>query len=282
MEVTLDRLYRAVESLDVEAIGEEVLEDAFVFTPAPDGVLVSAAAVVEDVRDRLEAIRECGESIRIRTESSVGGTSGSGQGAWIFDQVVVDVVEDGVVRRSAPVRVTAALARQEGGWRIAAGYWSVPFETQEVQDEAKHEGGLQPGNVLDEAIADQARPFAVALRAALADPAALPGLYSTHVGQATIGSVVGEVFVGPAGQAVWREFVQYVNDFVPRGPMRAALVTPDLGWLAANIDIGAEDPTPYRFFYIWLKEGSDWHIVVSHDAVSSALLDLSPISQSDA
>jgi hypothetical protein len=50
--------------------------------------------------------------------------------------------------------------------------------------------------------------------------------------------------------------------------MRAALVAPDAGWSAANIDIG-EPSTPYRFFYIWTREeAAGWRIVVSHDAVS--------------
>ena len=84
---------------------------------------------------------------------------------------------------------------------------------------------------------------------------------------ATIGSVTAEIFVAAAGRGAWEEFVQYVSSFTARGPTRAALVAPDAGWLAAHIDIG--DPsTPYRFFYIWIKEATGWRIAVSHDAVS--------------
>ena len=70
--------------------------------------------------------------------------------------------------------------------------------------------------------------------------------------------------------AAWAEFVGYVSDYTLRGPLRAALTTNDLGWLAANIDIG-QPPTPYRFFYIWLHETDTWRIVISHDAVSRPL-----------
>jgi hypothetical protein len=56
----------------------------------------------------------------------------------------------------------------------------------------------------------------------------------------------------------------------PQRPVRAAQVTQDLGWLAANIDIG-QPPTPYRFFYIWLREGEHWRIAISHDSVSRRL-----------
>lgn len=278
---SLDHLFRAVESFDVDALRATFMDDAFVFTPAADGALNSASAVAGDMQRRFESLRARGETIRIRTESSLSGVSESGQGAWVFDQIVVEVLEGDDIVRTAPVRVTAAFGRHEGGWRIAAGYWSFPFETQEIQDEAKHAGQLQPGKVLAEAIADEARPFVDALTAALARPIALPDLYSTHESHASIGSVVHEVFVGPAGEAVWREFVRHVHDFAPRGPMRATMITPDLGWLAANIDIGSPVPTPYRFFYVWLKEASDWRIVVSHDAVSSELLHLRPVPRSD-
>jgi hypothetical protein len=47
-------------------------------------------------------------------------------------------------------------------------------------------------------------------------------------------------------------------------------VTDDAGWLAANIDIG-QPPTPYRFFYVWLREAADWRIVISHDGVERSL-----------
>ena len=111
-----------------------------------------------------------------------------------------------------------------------------------------------------------------ALTRALAQPQLLPDLYSTCDDHVTIGSVVEEVFVGSAGRAAWQEFVLYVTAFAPRGPMCAALVAPDVGWLAANIDVG-EPPTPYRFFYIWIHEETGWRIVLSHDAVSRNPLD---------
>jgi hypothetical protein len=112
--------------------------------------------------------------------------------------------------------------------------------------------------------------LAAALTGALQEPRLLPELYSTREDHATIGSVIDEVFVGPAGRAAWQEFVGYVSDYTLKGSLRAALTTNDLGWLAANIDIG-QPPTPYRFFYIWLRETDTWRIVISHDAVSRSL-----------
>ena len=118
---------------------------------------------------------------------------------------------------------------------------------------------------LAEAIAPDAQPLVDALRAALDQPELLPGLYSTRDDHVTIGSVVDEVFVGGTARAAWEEFVQHVTAYTPRGPMRAALAAPDVGWVAANIDIG-QPATPYRFFYIWLREDDGWRIIVSHDA----------------
>jgi len=128
------------------------------------------------------------------------------------------------------VRVTALLARGDDGWQVAACYWSLPFGTQAEQDEVKHAGLLEPGVTLPEADDSPTPPYADDLVRALDEPRLLP----------------------------------------LRGPARGAQVTEDVGWLAANIDIG-QPPTPYRFFYVWIREGGQWQILISHDAVSRPL-----------
>jgi hypothetical protein len=237
-----------------------------VFTPTADGVLASAGLVIADIQHWFDAVAARGATIRLRTESLLAGASASGQGLWVFDQVVAEAVRNGAIVCSVPVRLTALLALDED-WRIAAAYWSVPFRTQEEQDAVKHLGELEPGRTLDGGIGAGAVPLVDALNRALAQPRLLPDLYSTRDDHVTVGSVVEEVFVGSAGHAAWQEFVLHVTAFTPRGPMCGALVAPDVGWLAANIDVG-EPPTPYRFFYIWIQEGTEWRIVLSHDAVS--------------
>jgi hypothetical protein len=210
-------------------------------------------------RDRLAA------RLPVRVTSSLCGVAPSGAAAWVFDQVEV-----GTGAASTGVRVTALLTRAGEAWLVAACYWSLPFETQDEQDAVKHAGRLEPGAVLTEGLAADAKPLAKALAAALAEPERIPDLYSEREDHASIGSVVDEVFTGPAGRAVWRKFVEFVSDFSLRGPLRGALVAEDAGWLAANIDIG-RPPTPYRFLYLWLQEQDGWKIVSSHDAVSRPL-----------
>lgn len=261
----LDTVYRALESLDHETVSSMLLPDACLFSPEADGVHPSAAAISADLERRLGSARSRGAELRIRTSSSVVGMPDSRSGCWVFDQVDVEVVAGGVTR-VVPVRITALCVQGADGLRIAAGYWSVPFATQEAQDAVKSSGSLAPGLVLDEAIGSTAVPVVEQLREALSQPSLLPALYSERDGCATIGSVVNEVFLGPDGRAAWQEFVEHVTAFEPRGPMRAQLVTDDLGWLAANIDIGSPG-TPYRFFYIWERQGASWRVVVSHDAV---------------
>jgi len=134
----------------------------------------------------------------------------------------------------------------------------------------KAAGDLEPGAMLEDGVAAESQPLADALTAALADPRLLPDLYSPRDEHATIASVLDEVFLGPAGKAAWQQFVEVVSSFTLRGPLRGALVVDDLARLAANIDIG-QPPTPYRFFYGWLREDDGWRIVVSHDAVSRSL-----------
>lgn len=262
----LDALYRAVESNHPERLRTALRPDAFVFTPTADGVLTSAELVVADIQRWLDAVTVRDATLRLRTESSLAGASASRQGIWVFEQVVAEAIQNGAVTCSVPIRLTALLARDED-WRVAAAYWSVPFPTQDEQDEVKHAGALEPGRALHEATAPEAKAFVDALCAALEQPQLLPDLYSTRDAHITIGSVVDEVFLGDGGHAAWAEFVEHVHAFAPRGPMRAALVAPDVGWLAANIDIG-EPATPYRFFYVWIREENEWRIVVSHDAVS--------------
>ena len=187
-------------------------------------------------------------------------------GMSVFDQLTAQSMRGGTAECAVSIRLTTLLAL-DNDWRIAAAYWSVPFRTQADQDAVKRLGRLQPGRVLDEAVTDDAAHLVRALRSAIDEPRLLPDLYSTSDNQVTIGSVADEVFVGETGKAAWAEFVQYVTAFVPRGPMRAALAAPDIGWLAANIDVG-HPSTPYRFFYVWTRESTGWRIVVSHDAVS--------------
>lgn len=255
-----------MESFDPEQLRRLLQQDAFVFTPTADGVLTSIDSVVTDIQRVVDAVAARGATLRLRSDRLLVGASPSGQCLWVFDHLVAEGVQNDAVVCSVPIRLTALLARGED-WRLAAAYWSVPFESQEEQDAVKVAGSLEPGVALDEAITPDARPLVDALRAALDQPELLPGLYSTRDDHVTVGSVVEEVFVGGTARAAWEEFVHYVTAYAPRGPMRAALVAPDVGWLAANIDIG-QPATPYRFLYIWLREDTGWRIIVSHDAVS--------------
>jgi hypothetical protein len=249
MDEVMTSLYAAIESDDDSAVSALLRPDAFVMTAAADGILLSADAVVAD-------IKRWRDGCRLEIVTSTIGTAGA-NARWVFDQLVVGDV---------PVRVTALIAR-DTTWRIAAAYWSIPYATQDEQDSVKAAGQLEPGVELTDQVTIDAHPLADALRAAIADPSLLPGLYSTADAHVTIGSVTDEVFIGNAGRAAWEDFVGHVRAFSLRGPMRGALVQPDTGWLAANIDIG-EPATPYRFFYIWHHDRRGWRIVVSHDAVS--------------
>ena len=264
--LVLDRVYRAIEDFDAVELRGLFRPDAFVLTSTSDGVLASAELVIVDLQRWSNVVTLRGDTLRLRREYRHVGTSASGQAAWVFDQIVAETVSGAIVVSSVPIRVTALIALH-GEWRIAAAYWSVPFATQAEQDTVKAAGALEPGARLDEHITGAAKPIVDTLTAALADAQQLPGLYSTSPAHVTIGSVTAEIFLGAAGRGAWEEFVQYVALFSVRGPMRAALVTPDTGWLAANIDIG-DPPTPYRFFYIWTREDDGWRIALSHDAVS--------------
>jgi hypothetical protein len=252
-------LYAAIEADDEDAMRGLLRPDAFVMTAAADGILLTADAVIGD-------IKRWREGCTFEITASTSGTTASEDARWVFDQLVVGDV---------PVRVTALLVR-DGGWRIAAAYGSIPYATQQEQDMVKAAGRLAPGAELGDGVTNDARPLADALRGAIARPAALPDLYSTGDNHVTIGSVTDEVFMGSAGQAAWDEFVRYVHAFKLRGGMRGALVTPDAGWLAANIDI-SDPPTPYRFFYIWSRDvDTGWKVIVSHDGVSRDPLTLTP------
>jgi hypothetical protein len=262
----LDALYRAIESFDASAARATLRPDVFVFTPTADGVLMSADSVVEDITQWSRALLRRNATLQLRATRRTVGVSPSGQGAWIFDDVIAEGVSEGATSCSVPIRVTALLV-SEDGWRVAAAYWSVPFPTQDDQDAVKHAGALASGNALSESVGEGTAELVDALRRAMAEPRRIPALYSVRDDHVTLGSVVEEVFLGAAGQAAWTEFVEYVTAFVPRGGMRAAVAGPDVAWLAAHIDIGSP-PTPYRFLYIWVRDGDEWQIVVSHDAVS--------------
>lgn len=269
MSSLLDSVYQAVAAGELDEFARQLREDVFVCTPEADGVLLSREEVTGAAAEWFSSIRALPGGIRLEAETLASGQSPDGNAAWLFDVVSIRVGEHEDVL-PIRVRVTAVLTRTTGAWRVASCYWSLPFGTQAEQDAVKHAGRLDAGMLLPEGVDPPARPLETALVQALEEPRRLPDLYSVSPGHATIGSVVDEVFLGDAGRAAWREFVQYVSSFTLRGPVRAAQVNQDVAWLAANIDIG-EPPTPYRFFYVWGREDGDWRIVISHDAVARSL-----------
>jgi len=268
---SVDELYRAIERGDGGEMGDRFRADAFVFNPTAEGVLTSAQATVMDLIGWFDAVNARGTVLRLRIDSRRGGVNAEGTAAWLFDQLTAEVVDQGSVACSVAIRMTALMALADR-WQVAAAYWSIPYDTQAEQDRVKAAGELPAGAGLPEGVAEVARPFVDALSSALARPDLLPQLYSDEDDHVTIGSVVDEVFLGAAGRAAWREFVRHVTEFKLRGPLRAELVVPDVGWLAANIEVGSP-PTPYRFFYIWQFGLNGWQITVQHDAVSRDPLD---------
>lgn len=263
----LDALYRAVEDGNSSAVRESLTPDAFVLGPEADAVFESADAAATSLTSRLRVISDSDQAIEIRTGHRVIGTADDGSG-WVFDQITVATRDaGGHLLRELSVRVTALVSHGQSGPRVAAAYWSVPYETQAEQDAVKNAGRLQPGNEFRPRVDDAAEPLVGLLVEALADPRQLPELYSSCPEHVSLGSVTDEVFEGAAGRDIWQQFVRHVSVFVPRGPFRAHLIAPGLGWVAANIGIG-EPPTPYRFFYVWQLEDDGWRIVVSHDGVS--------------
>lgn len=264
MASPMDPVYRAIESGDLESFGRHLSADVFVLTPEADGVLSSRSAVLAAAGRRHSLPRD----LSLEAETVTVGEDRDGRAIWVFDLVTIRIGESPGQVLPNRVRVTSLMTRESDAWRVAACYWSVPFATQAEQDAVKHDGLLGPGAVLPGT--GTAPPYAAALVEALEDPALLPALYSPRQDHVTIGSVVEEVFLGPAGKGVWEEFVTFVSSYAVRGPVQGATVSEHVGWLAANIDIG-QPPTPYRFFYVWLREDDQWRIVVSHDGVSRSL-----------
>jgi ketosteroid isomerase-like protein len=258
----MDPVYRAVESGDLDSLGRLLSADVCVLTPEADGVLVSRDDVLAAAAGRLRSLPG---DLHLEAETVTAGEGPGTRAAWVFDVVTIRIGEQVLPNR---VRMTSLMTRDSDEWRVAACYWSVPFATQAEQDAVKHAGLLEPGAHVPDA--GTAPPYAAALANALGTPALLPALYSPRQDHVTIGSVVDEVFLGPAGKGIWEEFVTFVSSYSLRGPVRGAAVTDDVGWLVANIDIG-QPPTPYRFFYVWLREDGEWRIVVSHDGVSRRL-----------
>jgi len=247
-------------------VGELVDTDAFVLGAPADAVCTGSADLVADLRRWFA--RAKGRELRVRASEALLGVGDSGRSAWFFDQFVVEVVGDYGVLGHVPIRLTGLLVRN-GGWRLAAAHWSVPLPSNEHQHTLLKAGTLPAGIALRHELGPDVQPLARRLGEALARPRALPALYATRQDAVTIGSAVDEVFLAAAGQDAWRQFVSSPPGLAVRGGLRGAM-SPDGGtaWLATHIDITFELTTPYRFFYIWVREQDDWKIVVSHDSVS--------------
>jgi hypothetical protein len=216
MRSLMDPIYRAIESGDLESFGSQLRPDVFMFTPEAEGVFLSRAEVISFAAEKVGLIRSVPGGIRLEAEPVTSGEDSGGRAAWVFDLVSIWVGEPDSVLPTR-VRVTALLTREADGWRVAACYWSLPFVTQAEQDAVKHAGLLDPGLPVPESGGAPVAPYVAALIQAFDEPRLLPGLYSTRQDHATIGSVVDEVFLGPAGRAAWQEFVGFVSSFTLRG-----------------------------------------------------------------
>lgn len=263
-EHALDELYAAARSGDRAALGALIAEDAYVLTDAADGERRGRVQIARALIDSFHAGVPDGESPQIKQHGRSISASGSGRTAWAFEHVVLEPSAggDGI---ALPLRFTLLLTRADS-WQLAAGHWSTP-----ISNAASHalieQGKLPMAVPLSEHIAADAAPFVVTLGEALENPESIPSLYSTGGDVRAIGSAAEEVLVGPQIKSAWEEFIGYGPRLAWRGGQVAALLEPDVGWLASHIDISFDRTTPYRFFYIWRREADRWRVAVSHDSL---------------
>jgi hypothetical protein len=260
----LDLLYAGAQSGDLARLKTLIADDAYVLTDAADGERRGGEQVAQALMDTFHAGMRAGANRQIKRQRSISA-SASGRAAWAFEQVELEQVVGGATI-SVSFRFTLLLARADDGWRLAAGHWSSP-----ISNEASHalveRGKLPTAVALDDDVAESAAPFVNALGDALADPAIIPSLYSAGDDVRAVGSAADEVFVGSNVRSAWEEFIGYGPKLGWRGGRVAALVEPEVGWMASHIDITFDKTRPYRFFYIWRREEGGWRVALSHDSL---------------
>src|SRR5215212_2017944 len=257
-------IYRAVEAGDLDTIATHIAPDGFGMSGEANGIFIGREPLASELSGWLERTRP-GSGLRLESTDLRVSLSASGRSGWLWDQLRIGRAgEDADI----VVRITALVGLQGSTWQIIAAHWSVPISNERTKALLK-EGRLLIGRQLD----DDARPGAEslmrALDAGIKEITTYPALYSTADEQVTIGSAVEEIFRGAAARTGWQEFVGWGPKLSRRGGVRGGL-TPDgmLGWLATHIDITFDLTTPYRFFYIWRLDGTEWNVIASHDSVS--------------
>jgi hypothetical protein len=270
-EDVIDELYEALERRDLAAFPDLVTPEVFVLPGTAESAVEGANGLISDLGRGFNNAASAGVEFRIRSVNRLSHGANSERSAWVFDQVEVDKIRNGMVAATTPVRVTGLFVRGTG-WRLEALHWSIPTPSNEEQRRWLRAGKLPAGGVLEHSLSQEVIPLADRLARCLVESSLLPGLYSTRPEAVTIGSTEDEIFFGGAAKEAWEKFVDLGPRLVTRGGTRGAR-TPDrtAAWLATHIDISFEYTIPYRFFYIWWLEDDKWRVVVSHDSVSMNL-----------
>jgi ketosteroid isomerase-like protein len=259
-------LHEAIEHKEALRLGELAVPDVFVLGSAAEAVSIGRDQFVSHLQSQFE---QAGEALlRVQSMQVEVGLCDSGRSAWFLDRFVIDILNKQEISPSFPIRLTGLL-EYEQDWRLAAAYWSIPLRDNDYQYSLLEEGKIRAGVALEDQVAVGTQPLVQSLANVMAEPAAMPGLYSTQEDSFTIGSTVDEVFHGVDGKGWVQEIVQLPLKFAIRGGIRSG-VSQDgsTAWMATHIDLSGGLTVPYRFFYAWLREKDGWRIVVSHDGVS--------------
>lgn len=262
----VQEIHTAIENKDTQSLNKLALGGVFVLGAAAQDVSIGKNQCLANLRSYFEQSKD----VEFHVQSSMPrvGLCDSRRSAWIADQFVVDIVVNGEITRSIPIRLTGLLV-QDQDWRLSATYWSIPLRNNEYQHALLHDGKIQSGFPLDDQVAPKVHLIAQSLAKVMTNPISMSELYSVREDSITIGSTIDEVFLAADGKNWVREITELPLKFALRGGVRGG-VSPDgcTAWIATHVDIVGGITMPYRFFYIWLREQDGWKIVVSHDAVS--------------
>jgi hypothetical protein len=198
--------------------------------------------------------------VKSRSVHAVAGPGG--RSAWVAHEVDVD---------GARLSAIVIVARDDGIWRVAAAHVARPVAAKVVNKGGAVRpppltGGVGPG-----ADAVAATFAMVTGRAVMRDQLA------DRDDVIVVGSAAKDVTLGATRiRKRWDKAMKKKKTaptFAVIGDVRAgATLDGQLGWVCANVEIGAGDQpaVPHRGFYVYERAGDDWRLVAVHEAVITA------------
>jgi hypothetical protein len=261
--------YAAVERGDLDAWGQALAPDIFLFGSDPGEATAGKDALMAEVKRNAAGRMSANISRSYRSQGLEIGLAPGNRAAWATDDIQYTLTTPKGTREIR-FRMSALLGEREGRWSILAAHYSVPISHQDAFKKLAAQELPAPRD-FGEGVLPGAAPLRELYQSALASSAATRQSFSERQDVIVIGTASEERWKG--GVALRQMLVDKPRPagvtLETRGGLRAGLSQDgQAGWVAANlvVHLGASEIV-FRSLEFFIREGGAWRAVCEHNSV---------------